>query len=117
MDEASQAHFDMQCCVEQIRQSQNTSTRYCGSRLSHTKNVLLMMATCGCRYPGGADAATLSELRDACAGAMRYAQERNAYADEGQGQAALVVSWQAAVEVTFTRRWALSPPPCHIAEK
>ncbi|CAK0757624.1 hypothetical protein CVIRNUC_002556 [Coccomyxa viridis] len=57
------------------------------------------------RYPGGADAAALSALRDACAGALRYAQERNAYADEGQGQAALVVSWQAAVEVTFTRRY------------
>ena len=67
-------------------------------------HVLLITILREHRYPGGADATTLSELRDACAGAMRYAQERNAYADEGQGQAALVVSWQAAVEVTFTRR-------------
>ncbi len=53
------------------------------------------------------DAAALSELRDACAGAMRYAQEFNAYADESEGQAALVIAWQCVVEVTFTRRCVL----------
>ena len=35
---------------------------------------------------------------------MRYAQERNAYADESEGQAALIIAWQCVVEVTFTRR-------------
>ena len=78
-------------------------------------SVSLVMIPCNRRYPGGVDAATLSELRDACAGALRYAQERNAYTDEGQGQAALLVSWQAAVEVTFTRRWVLGPEACHTA--
>jgi len=57
-----------------------------------------------CRYPGGADGAALCELRDACAGAMRYAQEHNAYGDESEGQAALIIAWQCVVEVTFTRR-------------
>ena len=89
---------------------------HCASRPYRNGNVLLMTVSRGCRYPGGADAAALSELRNACAGALRYAQERNAYADEGQGQAALVVSWQAAVEVTFTRRWDPGPGPCHIAD-
>ena len=53
------------------------------------------------------DAAALSELRDACAGAMRYAQEFNAYTDESEGQAALIIAWQCVVEVTFTRRCVL----------
>ena len=63
-----------------------------------------------CRYAGGADAAALSELRDACAGALRYAQEHNAYADEAEGQAALVIAWQCTVEVTFSRRCVPDAP-------
>lgn len=59
---------------------------------------------CAGRYPGGADGAALSELREACAGAMRFAQEHNAYVDESEGQAAMFIAWQSAVEVTFTRR-------------
>lgn len=38
---------------------------------------------------------------------MRYAQEFNAYADESEGQAALIIAWQCVVEVTFTRRCVL----------
>ena len=67
-------------------------------------------ASASCRYAGGADAAALSELRDACAGALRYAQEHNAYADEAEGQAALVIAWQCAVEVTFSRRCVPDAP-------
>lgn len=61
------------------------------------------------------DAAALSELRDACAGAMRYAQEFNAYADESEGQAALIIAWQCVVEVTFTRRCVFGHPSHHDA--
>ena len=46
---------------------------------------------------------------------MRYAQGLNAYADESEGQAALIIAWQCVVEVTFTRRCGLGPlcRPCN----
>ena len=56
------------------------------------------------RYPGGPGPGALEELREACRGAMRYAQKYNAYVEECGGQAALIRSWQTFVEITFTRR-------------
>ena len=56
------------------------------------------------RYPGGPGPGALEELREACRGAMRYAQKYNAYVEECGGQAALIHAWQAFIEITFTRR-------------
>lgn len=56
------------------------------------------------RYPGGPGPGALEELREACRGAMRYAQKYNAYVEECGGQAALIRAWQAFIEITFTRR-------------
>lgn len=56
------------------------------------------------KYPGGPGPRVLEDLREACRGAMRYAQKQNAYLEEVGAQTALIRAWQAFIEIVFARR-------------